>query len=525
MAEQAPLRRAPRAPRAPRLWAASAALLAFCAVPSFARGVFRRLEAREAGTRAGPAVLGASGAAPGPLGRAEVHAVESLCAVYTCSDQYVPSNPCQCNRECASHRSCCPDYTAVCEKPPAAPPPALPAAPKPAAPPPAQPVVPKPEQAAPAPPPSGEKSWKVKGGFMCREGELPSVFDHSSASGAAPLDVSVMSYNLYWWVLFDKGKPGDQKPYKETNGNTGTELIAQSTKDHDFDAIGFQECGDEKWLLNHSRLSDRYGVFRDRACCMAYQKQRWSLLSKGVYYVAIDDFGPRPAQWMRLKHKKTGQIMFVMNHHGPVPIDSGGRCGSASTAYLLLRTVARNALQGDAVVMLGDFNAFEGKPLFQMLSQRLHKAIGVAEDAVFTNMGPGAVASAEDLGKGGSDHSALGVTLRLPGSVAAPKAAEAEKPKAATSTPPKGEAKPPPCDSQEAATDLVMDASAGRMHVEGLEDPTGCCRRCGGIPKCRAWTFTPRLSGAGSPSRCWLWGSLPNSRSSNAAYTSGVLRP
>merc|ERR1719188_1569160 len=63
------------------------------------------------------------------------------------------------------------------------------------------------------------------------EGELPYIAPHSGGETAA--NIKVLSYNLYWWNLYDVHKGRDDSAAK---------LIASSHESKPFDLMGFQEC-------------------------------------------------------------------------------------------------------------------------------------------------------------------------------------------------------------------------------------------------------------------------------------------
>mmetsp|Transcript_83134 Transcript_83134/g.209554 ORF Transcript_83134/g.209554 Transcript_83134/m.209554 type:complete len:357 (+) Transcript_83134:57-1127(+) len=247
-------------------------------------------------------------------------------------------------------------------------------------------------------------------------GSLPQLW--SPAADAPPLQLKVFSYNLFWWKLFDKGQFAQPNFHLRTQGNTGTHLLAQAAGEEHFDVMGFQECNDEGWLLAQAGLADRYQIFRDKHSCMAYSRASWSLLGRGVEWVALDaQYGPRPAQWMRLRHIATGRVIFFVNHHGPIPINSGGKCGGAAVAHNILRLVSTKAVPGDTVVMTGDFNSDASSSTIQQLQVRLRPAFkGTAfggVDYIFSNLAGGALVSSKNWGGGGSDHDALDAVVRL----------------------------------------------------------------------------------------------------------------
>jgi len=242
----------------------------------------------------------------------------------------------------------------------------------------------------------------------CTPGQLPNLWAASAVG--RDIQVRVLTYNLFWWNLFR---------IRHGNGGSATRLIAQSGP---YDLMGFQECEDITAVLRGAGLFEQFGAFAGDgsatgAICMAYRRASWLLLSHGMSHVAEDNLGKRAAQWMRLSHAATGKTVFFMNHHGPLPVNTGGRCGGPATAFNLLQLAALNAQPGDAIIIVGDFNANGDSLTVQHLQWRLHRvyagAFGSGIDNVFSNVGPAAVKETRNLGCGGSDHDALKVILTL----------------------------------------------------------------------------------------------------------------
>mmetsp|Transcript_103838 Transcript_103838/g.278953 ORF Transcript_103838/g.278953 Transcript_103838/m.278953 type:complete len:121 (-) Transcript_103838:117-479(-) len=119
--------------------------------------------------------------------------------------------------------------------------------------------------------------------------------------------------------------------------------------------------------------------------------------------------------WARLQHHETGQVVFFLNHHGPLPVDTGGMCGGEATAFNLLKLIATTAHAGDVVVLVGDFNAGPETETLKSLRTRLHPVYtgtsfgGV--DHVLSSCTT--VISNRNLGSGGSDHDALETVIQL----------------------------------------------------------------------------------------------------------------
>lgn len=143
------------------------------------------------------------------------------------------------------------------------------------------------------------------------------------------------------------------------------------------------------------------------------------MLGQGGGYVGGDvQFGIRLAQWIRLRHKRTGRFLLAVNHHGPTPLNTGGVCGGKSVAFILAKIIMMQGRPGDMVVLLGDFNA--GMTAATIISLKEHLTISghgdpknVILDYIFSNLPPQAVSSSRNLGGGGSDHNAISVTFRV----------------------------------------------------------------------------------------------------------------
>merc|ERR1712187_148167 len=88
------------------------------------------------------------------------------------------------------------------------------------------------------------------------------------------------------------------------------------------------------------------------------------------------DFGRfnyrRGAHWARLQERATGNIIFVMNHHGPLPVNSGGVCGGEAAAYNMLSVIKQHSEPGDALMFMVDSNADGGSKTVQTLKEYMH---------------------------------------------------------------------------------------------------------------------------------------------------------
>jgi len=251
----------------------------------------------------------------------------------------------------------------------------------------------------------------VSQGQWCSVNEPEQGWALRSCGSGSGITVKVLTYNLFWWNLFGR---------RHGNGGSAGRLIAEAGSSERFDVMGFQECEGVGWVLGDAGLATEYGAITGpHAMCMAYRKDSWTLLADGAKNVGEDRgdqwYGTRAVMWARLQHSTTGQVLFFVNHHGPLPVHSGGRCGGEATAYNILKLIANTAHADDAVVLVGDFNAGPNDVTLQSLNGRMHhiytgSAFG-GVDHVFSSCEH--KVSTRNLGDGGSDHDALEAIIQL----------------------------------------------------------------------------------------------------------------
>lgn len=270
-----------------------------------------------------------------------------------------------------------------------------------------------------APVQGGGLSWSSSGqwageGQWCKA-EVPSSSWNlrTTCGGPYTTRVKVLTYNLFWWNLF--GARGG-------NGGSAGKLMAQGAGGEGYDIMAFQECDDIYRVLNDAGMGSTHtAVNAGHAVGLAYLTSRWSLQGKGGGDVAEDTkaqwYGRRIAYWLRLRNTQSGKTVFFVNHHGPLPVNSGGVCGGDATAFNMLKMVAGNAQAGDLVIIVGDFNADSGSAAIQRLGERMWSTFAGTKfggvDHIFSNCGPESVVSTRNLGGAGSDHDALDATFQF----------------------------------------------------------------------------------------------------------------
>lgn len=248
--------------------------------------------------------------------------------------------------------------------------------------------------------------------FNCQALQLPTLW---APSGGLTTPIKVLTYNTMWWNVFDRGKASDLHYYRTTNGNGAVTLLSKAAR---HDLMAFQECMDLGWTLARAGMLEEYGFFDGQEeVCMAYRKSTFTLLAHGQAAVAEDKrstyWRTRPGQWVRLQHIQTGQGVFFLNHHGPLPVNTGGACGPVATAYNILALITGNAQPGDTVIVVGDFNADARSQTLTHLRQVLYHAVQHGYDNILTNLPPSSLLSQADLGSGGSDHHALSTEIAI----------------------------------------------------------------------------------------------------------------
>lgn len=251
----------------------------------------------------------------------------------------------------------------------------------------------------------------VAQGQWCSASEPRQGWALRACGAGRGLQAKFLTYNLYWWNLFR---------LRNGNGGSAGRVIAEGSRDRPFDVMGFQECEDIYRVLGDAGLLGEFGALSGpHAMCLAFRHTAWNLLSEGARDVGEDRqdqwYGTRAVMWVRLQHKDTGDVVFFANHHGPLPVHTGGRCGGEATAYNMLQLIATEAQVGDTIVLVGDFNSGPQSDTVRSFNGHLTNVLtgsafgGV--DNVFTSCQ--SALGTRNLGSGGSDHDALEVVMQL----------------------------------------------------------------------------------------------------------------
>jgi len=228
-------------------------------------------------------------------------------------------------------------------------------------------------------------------------------------------EVRLLTYNLFWWSLFQE-RDGE-------NGRAG-KLIADASAPPAvaFDFMGFQECEDVERVMRDADLTSTFGTYHnsEENIAIAYNVERWEAVLSGSAQVAEDrqdqHYGRRSLLWARFRERNTNRMVFFANHHGPLPVNTGGLCGGPATAYNLLRVISFHAHPGDAILLVGDFNADPTAATIQTLAAHMGLAYTGDKFNGVDNMFAACAqisGQGQNLGSGGSDHDALSATFSL----------------------------------------------------------------------------------------------------------------
>jgi hypothetical protein len=254
--------------------------------------------------------------------------------------------------------------------------------------------------------------------FDCQTPDVPYAEWNAFWNVAQPCTsidlIKVLTYQLFW-EMYSIGMG---------IGDGSSQLLVEKGP---FDLIAFQECDDVDSILDNAGLNATYAaITAPHGLAIAYNKAVWSELSRGTEDVADDyvqpgelspvdrtwggHFGLRAVSWARLTHILTGKVVFFTNYHGPLPMDTGGRCGEAATAHHVLQVFYRNAQASDLKILAGDLNAGVQSFTQELLSMHMHRAATDGVDAIFTSR----CESNHSYNDGRNwNHNALEVDIRL----------------------------------------------------------------------------------------------------------------
>jgi hypothetical protein len=193
----------------------------------------------------------------------------------------------------------------------------------------------------------------------------------------AGFEVTIVSYNLYWWNI-------------QANNRWGA-LYDRITKQMPFDLIGFQECEDVARIIDKSGLED-FDFYqgpnkpKNNPAPIAWNEKLFTKLAgPSEKWVASDGYGGRYMVWVRLQHKASGVSVFFANTHGPL-----GNCGS-TLGNNWVAGIRENKDANDVVFVTGDYNCWTGTSAMKLLKQELNddgvNDVDAGIDQILTDFG------------------------------------------------------------------------------------------------------------------------------------------
>jgi endonuclease/exonuclease/phosphatase family metal-dependent hydrolase len=189
-------------------------------------------------------------------------------------------------------------------------------------------------------------------------------------AGADPQPFRVMSFNIRWGGAADPPSVwGDRR-----------ERVLETIKAYDPDILGVQEAilRQTKYLRDGMDGYVFFGAGRDNGrlagemCAIYYRSERFRRVGGGHFWLSEEpevpgSYGwdaayPRMVSWLRLRDKTDGSVLFVANTHW----DHRGDKARLNSA-MMMRGRLPELAEGDAVVVLGDFNCDEDSEPYRVL--------------------------------------------------------------------------------------------------------------------------------------------------------------
>jgi endonuclease/exonuclease/phosphatase family metal-dependent hydrolase len=125
------------------------------------------------------------------------------------------------------------------------------------------------------------------------------------------------------------------------------------------------------------------GADKGEFSSLAFRRDRFDLLESGTFWLSLtpsvpgkawDAAYPRIATWAVLKERTGGRRLAVLNTH----FDHVGIAARANSAAIIADWAGKRGAQGDAVVVLGDFNSPPSSPPMALLADHARSGLRLA---------------------------------------------------------------------------------------------------------------------------------------------------
>eukprot|EP00913_Durusdinium_trenchii_P012864 g12080.t1 len=199
-----------------------------------------------------------------------------------------------------------------------------------------------------------------------------------------------------WWVQWavSGGRPVHQPSSGEAaereygncpqfKAEKGFQKLYQNIADHNpIDLIGFQEpeCNDVGKVLIGSNLTHFQFYAPAGDAPLAWNAERFDRVGEGGTIAVAeerrlrpqDKYGVRFVNFIRLVEKKSREVIFFANTHGPLLQCAGEKGEKVAANYL--QVIDTHKQPGDKVIFTGDFNCASTDPPLLKLQKKLKNA-------------------------------------------------------------------------------------------------------------------------------------------------------
>jgi len=212
--------------------------------------------------------------------------------------------------------------------------------------------------------------------------ELPEVRPANvKVSGDGANDLRVMSFNIRY-------AGADDGPNAWPGRRDDVAALIHATNP---DLLGLQEAEAAQcdWLREQLPTHEFHGVGRidgaraGEATPIYFRRDRFTLLASGHFWISPTPDTPglkgwdaaceRMASWVRLRDRRTGSPLLVLNTH----LDHVGERARAE-GVAMIRARAASLAEGAPIIITGDFNASADGPLGQVLTEPTSQGPGAS---------------------------------------------------------------------------------------------------------------------------------------------------